>query len=63
MKVKYICSDVIKSMTREDIVLDIPTTEDAYTTKTWEKVKKRFARRNRTKADYVNITGIEQVKE
>lgn len=62
MKVKYTCYDVIQSMAKEYIVLEIPSVEDVASNETWAKVKKRFARRHHTKQEYVDITGIECLK-
>lgn len=62
MKVKYTCYDVIQSMEKDYIILDIPSAEDVASAETWAKIKKRFARRHHTKHDYVDITGIEYIK-
>jgi len=62
MKVKYTCYDIIQSMEKDYIILDIPSNEDATSAETWAKIKKRFARRHHTKPEYVYITGIEHLK-
>lgn len=62
MKVKYTCYDVIQSMEKEYIIIEIPSVDDVSSDKTWAKIKKRFARRHHTKPEYVDITGIEYLK-
>lgn len=62
MKVKYTCYDVIQSMEKDYIVLDVPSADDVTSSETWANVKKRFARRHHTKSNYVDITGIEYLK-
>ncbi len=56
MKYRLTCSDVIKAMARETVTVTANTLDDA-----WEKAKTRFARKYRTKKDYVNITAVERL--
>ena len=62
MKVKYTCYDVIQSIEKDYVIIDIPSAEDVTSAETWEKIKKRFSRKHHTKPEYVDITGIEHLK-
>lgn len=68
MKVRYTCSDSILAMVRDYIVLSVPDGPDVYSSpiyssETWEKVKRTFARRHHTKSSYVSITAVEHLTE
>ena len=56
MKYQLTCSDVIKAMVREDITVTANTLDEA-----WEKAKTRFARKHKTKKDYVDITAVHRL--
>ena len=53
MKYTLTCSDIIKAMAREDITVTANTLDEA-----WEKAKVRFARKYKTKKEYVDITAV-----
>lgn len=62
-KVKYTCSDSIMAMVRDYVVISVPDKCVACSVDTWKRIKRTFARRNRTKAGYVNITAVEYLTE
>lgn len=51
------CNDVIKAMEREDIKVTAETLDEA-----WDKAKTRFARKYKTKKEYVDITAVRREK-
>lgn len=59
IRVRYTCSDAILAMVRDYVVLSLPSREDATNDETWNRAKRIFARRNKTKVSYVNITAVE----
>ena len=56
MKYTLTCSDVIKAMAREDITVTANTLDEA-----WDKAKANFARKHKTKKDYVDITAVKRL--
>ena len=55
MTVILTCNDVIKALEREDIKVTAETLEEAF-----EKAKKKFARKYKTKVEYVDITAVKR---
>ena len=58
MKVKLECSDCIQSFKLDHVVLTVKNREEACSEETWNHARKIFARRHKTRAEYVNITGV-----
>lgn len=58
MKVKLTCSDCIQALKRDYIVITVQDREQACSEETWKHAKKIFARRHKTRAEYVDITGV-----
>ena len=63
MKICYTLSDAIQAMVREEVCWKVETWEDGCSEEVWEKVKTTFARKHRTKKDYVHITAVRQVPD
>lgn len=53
MKYVLTCNDAYNAMVREDITVEAEDLDEAF-----EKARKRFCRRHRTKAEYVDITAV-----
>ena len=53
MKITLTCNDSIKAMAREDVTVSAKTLDEA-----WDKAKAKFARKHKTRKDYVNITAV-----
>lgn len=58
MKVKFTCSDCIQAFKLDYIVMTVENREEAFSEETWNHARKIFARRHKTRAEYVNITGV-----
>lgn len=61
MKVCYQCADAIQAMVREEICLSVSDWHEACSEPAWNRVKATFARRWKTKKDYVSISAVRQV--
>lgn len=60
--IRYTCSDSIYAMVRDFVTLSFDSRDEAFTEETWTKVKRIFARRNKTKVAFVSITATEQIE-
>ena len=60
--IRYTCSDSIYAMVRDFVTLSFDSRDEAYTEETWTRVKRIFARRNKTKVAFVSITATEQME-
>lgn len=47
------CNDTIRALVREDVTVTAETLDDA-----WELAKKRFARKHKTRKEYIDITAV-----
>lgn len=60
--IRYTCSDSICAMVRDYVTLSFDSRDEAFTDETWTRVKRIFARRNKTKVAFVSITATEQME-
>ena len=58
MKVTLTCSDCIKAFKLDHIVMTVESREQACSEETLNRARKIFARRHKTRAEYVNITAF-----
>ena len=63
MKVCYTASDVIQSMARGEVVKNASSWEEACSESVWDAAKATFARRHKTRKQYVNITAVRVVPD
>lgn len=60
--IRYTCSDDFYAMALGYVTLSFNSIEETYSEETWTKVKRIFARRNKTKVAFVSITATEQME-
>lgn len=58
MTVILTCSDAVQAMERENVTVKAETLDEA-----WKIAKKRFARKYKTKQEYVDITAVRRLEE
>ena len=63
MKVCYTASDVIQAMARGEVCKTVDSWEDACSENVWNEAKATFARRYKTRKQYVNITAVRMVPD
>lgn len=61
IKIRYTCCDSISAMVRGYVILSFSSRDEAFSEETWTRVKRIFARRNKTKVAYVSITATERM--
>ena len=63
MKVCYTASDVIQAMARGEVCKTVESWEEACSERVWNQAKETFARRYKTRKQYVNITALRVVPD
>ena len=58
MKVTLECSDSVQAFEIDFITFTVKDRQQACSEETWNRARKIFAHRHKTRAEYVNITGV-----
>ena len=56
MKYKLTCNDAVVAMVREDVIVDADDLDEAF-----EKAKRKFCNKHKTKKRWVNVTAVQHV--